>query len=175
MIYKMFQGYVHKDIYTFISQVYLSFWRIKQLGVFLLPIGWDASPLQGGERRGNNDSSRARFLESPETFRAHFGWHNSLCVFKTKASWGTKLCSYFNFYSLYKYYEKVSFTEWAGRSFTNGFSGPKSLQDFREMGPYSQTHPWKLKPCDRTTLLTHSHDRDKWITTVFMCVCIEKL
>ena len=41
------------------------------------------------------------FLESPETFRAFFGWHNSLCIFKTKASRGTKLCSYFYFYSLY--------------------------------------------------------------------------
>ena len=41
------------------------------------------------------------FLESPETFRAYFGWHNSLCIFKTKASRGTKLCSYFCFYSLY--------------------------------------------------------------------------
>ena len=43
---------------------------------------------------------RGPFLESPETFRAHFGWHNSLCIFKTKASRGTKLCSYFNFYTL---------------------------------------------------------------------------
>ena len=42
------------------------------------------------------------FLESSETFRAHFGWHNSLCIFKTKASRGTKLCSYFYFYSLSK-------------------------------------------------------------------------
>ena len=41
------------------------------------------------------------FLKSPETFRAYFGWHNSLCIFKTKASRGTKLCSYFCFYSLY--------------------------------------------------------------------------
>ena len=41
------------------------------------------------------------FLESPETFRTHFEWHNSLCIFKTKASRGTKLCDYLNFYSLY--------------------------------------------------------------------------
>ena len=32
-------------------------------------------------------------------------------------------------------YKETSFTEWAGRSFTNGFSGPKSLRDFRETGP----------------------------------------
>ena len=30
-----------------------------------------------------------------------FGWHNSLSISETKASRGTKLCSYFNFYSLY--------------------------------------------------------------------------
>ena len=36
------------------------------------------------------------FLESPETFRAHSGWHSFLCIFKTKAFQGTKLCGYFN-------------------------------------------------------------------------------
>ena len=39
------------------------------------------------------------FHLGPETFRAHFGWHNSLYIFKTKAYRGTKLCSYFNFCS----------------------------------------------------------------------------
>lgn len=37
------------------------------------------------------------FLESPQTFRAHFGGHNSLCVFKTKASRDAKFCSYLIF------------------------------------------------------------------------------
>ena len=41
------------------------------------------------------------FLESPETFRAHFGRPNSPCIFKTKASRGSKLCSYLYFYSPY--------------------------------------------------------------------------
>ena len=41
------------------------------------------------------------FLESPETFRAHFGCYNTLCIFKTKTSRGTKLCSYIYFHSLY--------------------------------------------------------------------------
>ena len=41
------------------------------------------------------------FRESPETFRAYFGWHNSFCIFKTKAFRGTKLCSHFCFSSLY--------------------------------------------------------------------------
>jgi len=45
--------------------------------------------------------TRGLFLESPETIRAYFGWHNSLWIFKTKGSRGTKLCSYFYFYSLY--------------------------------------------------------------------------
>ena len=44
---------------------------------------------------------RGPFLESPETFRAHFGWHNPVFIFKPEASRGTKLSSYFNFYSLY--------------------------------------------------------------------------
>ena len=79
---------------------------------------------------------RGPFLESPETFRAHFGLHNSLCIFRAKVSRDTKLCIYFNFYSLYNtIYEKTSFPELAGRSFRNGFSGPKSFPDFREMGP----------------------------------------
>ena len=34
-------------------------------------------------------------------------------------------------------YEKTGFTELAGRSFTNGFSGPESFRDFRETGPRS--------------------------------------
>ena len=45
--------------------------------------------------------TRSPFLESPQTFRAYFGWHNSLCIFKTKASQGTRRCSYFNFCFLY--------------------------------------------------------------------------
>ena len=35
-------------------------------------------------------------------------------------------------------YEKTSFTECAGQSFTNGFSGPKRVRDFRETGPRFQ-------------------------------------
>ena len=32
-------------------------------------------------------------------------------------------------------YQKTSFTERAGRTFRNGFSGPKRFRDFRETGP----------------------------------------
>ena len=38
---------------------------------------------------------RGSFLESPETFLAHFGWYNFLCIFSTKGFRGKKLCSYF--------------------------------------------------------------------------------
>ena len=48
-----------------------------------------------------NFGIRGPFLESPGTVRAHFGWHDSLCVCETKEPRGTKLCSYFNCYSLY--------------------------------------------------------------------------
>lgn len=41
------------------------------------------------------------FLVSPKSFLAHFGWHSSPCIFKTKASQGTKFCSSFNFSPLY--------------------------------------------------------------------------
>ena len=34
-------------------------------------------------------------------------------------------------------YEKTSFTQWAGWSFTNGFLGSKRFRDFREKGPWS--------------------------------------
>ena len=50
------------------------------------------------------------FRESPETFRAYFGRHNSLCIFKTKASRGTKPCSYFYFYSLYNIWKDQLYT-----------------------------------------------------------------
>ena len=61
------------------------------------------------------------FFESPETYRAHFGWHHSLCIFKTKASRGTKLCRYYNIYSLYNIWKDKLWP--VGQNFTNGFSG----------------------------------------------------
>ena len=61
------------------------------------------------------------FLERSETFRAYFGWHHSLCIFKTKASRGKKICSYFyfQFYFLYNIWKdqlyrisRSEFYEW---------------------------------------------------------------
>ena len=42
----------------------------------------------------------APFHENPETFRVHIGWHHVPCIFTRQESWGMKVCSYFNFYSL---------------------------------------------------------------------------
>ena len=51
------------------------------------------------------------FLGSSETFRAYFGWHNSLCIFTTKASRGTRLCKVFLIFIPYTTCEQTSFTE----------------------------------------------------------------
>ena len=81
------------------------------------------------------------FVESPETFRAHFGCHNSLCIFKTKANWGTKLCSYFYFYSLYDIWEdqlyrisRPEFYEW--------LFGPEKLSGLSGNGPLVLRAPY---------------------------------
>ena len=51
-------------------------------------------------------------------------------------------------YTPFTSYEKTSFTELAGRSFMNGFSGPKSFRDFRETGPRGQC--FRVTPFHRT-------------------------
>ena len=77
---------------------------------------------------------RGLFLESPETFRAHFGWHKFHCIFKTKASWGTKLHSYFHCYSLYNIWKdqryrinRSEFYEW--------LFGPEKFSGLSRNGP----------------------------------------
>ena len=74
--------------------------------------------------------AKGPFLESPETFLAHFGWHNSRCIFIAKASGSTKLCSCFNFYSLYNIWKdqlyRISgsqFYEWLFGTFSE--TGPR--------------------------------------------------
>ena len=52
-------------------------------------------------------------------------------------------------------YEKISFTEWGDRSFTNGFSGPKGLRDFRETGPWTwNRYIYKQHENDKKRLYT---------------------
>ena len=75
----------------------LSLDQVYQPSARLVP-GYSSKLLMHSIVLIQRETSWGPFLESPETFREHFGWHTSLCIFKTKASRGTKLCSYFNFY-----------------------------------------------------------------------------
>ena len=81
------------------------------------------------------------FLESPETFRAHFGLHNSLCIFRAKASRGTKLCIYFNFYSFYNI-RKDRLSRTSGSQFYEWLFGPEKFSGLSRngaQGPVSRT------------------------------------
>ena len=65
-------------------------------------------------------------------------------------------------------YEKTSFTEQAGRSFTNGFSGPKSSRDFRETGPRTSRSLGQLTSqlANEVTDLLHIHPSQYWARVV---------
>ena len=78
------------------------------------------------------------FLESPETFRVHFGWHNSPCIFKTKASRDTNLGSYLNFYSLNKI-GKEQLYRISGSGFYEWLFGPKKFSGLSRNGPLNGT------------------------------------
>ena len=79
-------------------------------------------------------SSGACFSKVPKLFGCISG---DIIVFvssKRRRLEARNFAGIFYFYSLYNIW-KTSFTEQAGRSFTNDFSGPKSSRDFRETGP----------------------------------------
>ena len=89
--------------------------------------------------------SGACFSKVPRTFRVHFRWHNCLCIFKTKAYWGTKLCSYFYFYSLYNIWKdhlyrisRPEFYEW--------LLGPEKLSRLSRNG-LQGSNIKELTPC----------------------------
>ena len=77
------------------------------------------------------------FLESPETFRAHFGWHSSLCIFKAKKSRSTKLCTYFNFYFLYNIW-KDQLYRMSGSQLYEWFFGPEKSSGLSRNGPLAR-------------------------------------
>mgnify|MGYP006973389328 CR=1 FL=1 len=87
------------------------------------------------------------FLESPKTFWAHFGWLNSLCIFKVKASQGTKLCSYFNCYSLYNLW-KDQLYRISGSQLYEWLFGPEKFSGLWRYGPLISCSPVIL---DRST------------------------
>ena len=78
-------------------------------------------------------SPGARYSKSLETFRAHFGRPNSFCIFKTKASRGTKRCSYFDFYFLYNMWKdqlyRISGSEFRARKVFGTFEKRASGQE----------------------------------------------
>ena len=78
-------------------------------------------------------------LESPEIFGAHFGWHNSLWIFKTKTSRGRKHCSYFNFYSLYNTAWKDQFYKMDGSEFYKWLFGLKNFSGLSRNGPLASS------------------------------------
>ena len=100
----------------------------------------------------------ARFSKVPRLFGRNSG-DIILCIFKTKASRGTKLCSYFDFYSLYNIWtdqlfrlSRSEFHEWifgpekfSGRS-RNGPLGSVS-QKFRNLSGLFRVlkFPWYLR------------------------------
>ena len=80
--------------------------------------------------------TRRPFPESPETFRAHFGSHNSLCIFKAKESRGRKLCSYFNLYSFYNLW-KEQFNRVSVSQFCEWLFGPQKFSGLSRNRPLS--------------------------------------
>ena len=72
-------------------------WHLK---FCILSHSSDITTLGPVSQRSETFQAWGLFLESPKTFLTYFGCHIPLCIFKTKASRGTKLCSYFYFYSL---------------------------------------------------------------------------
>ena len=74
------------------------------------------------------------FLESSETFWAHFRRHNSVCICTTKASRGTKLCSCFHFYSLYNKWKEQLYRI-TGSEFYEWLFGPEKISGLSRNRP----------------------------------------
>ena len=74
------------------------------------------------------------FLERPEILRAHFGEHNSHCIFETNASRDTKLCKYFNFLLPLQHMKRPALqNKWVG-FLPIGFRGRK-ISELLRNGP----------------------------------------
>ena len=91
-----------------------------------------------GWRSGESNVAWVRFPDPASnvgwTFRAYFGWHNSLCIFKTKAFRGTKLCSHFCFSSLYNIWKDQLYR--ISRSyFYKWLFGPEKFSGLSRNGP----------------------------------------
>ena len=90
--------------------------------------------------------AEACFSKVSKPFRAHFGWYNSLCIFKTKASRGTELRSYF--YSLY-HIGKDQLYRTSGSEFYEWLFEPEkiSVGNFEKRATGRQYHRNELNFC----------------------------
>ena len=85
--------------------------------------------------------SGACFSKVPKLFGRISG--NSLCIFKTKASRGTKLCSYFCFYSLYNTWKNQLYR--ISRSyFYEWLFGPEKFSGLSRNGPQPRCLGYKV-------------------------------
>ena len=79
----------------------------------------------------------ARFSKVPKLFGRISG-DNSLCIFNLKASWDTKLFSYFNFYSLYNKREDQLYRI-SGSEFHDWLLAPEKFSGLSRNGPQNIT------------------------------------
>ena len=79
----------------------------------------------------------ARFSKVPKPFGRISG-DNSLCIFNLKASWDTKLFSYFNFYSLYNKREDQLYRI-SGSEFHDWLLAPEKFSGLSRNGPQNMT------------------------------------
>ena len=78
--------------------------------------------------------TRGPFLESPETLRAIFGCHNSLCISRTERIQVVKLHSFFSFCYL-KNMLKDRLSKTSGWQFHKWLSGPEMFPGLSRNGP----------------------------------------
>ena len=95
-----------------------------------------------GQHRAITSCYRAwgLFLESPETFRAHFGWHNSFFIFKARASRGTNLAVIFIFYSLYNIIWKDQLYRISRSKFYEWLFGSEKFSGLSRNGPETRLY-----------------------------------
>ena len=87
-----------------------------------------------------NKVIRRPFLESPETFRVCFWGDIILFVSSNRRRLEARNFTVISiFYPSTIQIWKNSFTEYVGRRYTNGFSGPKSFRDFLVTHPRTDT------------------------------------
>ena len=111
------------------------------------------------------------FFGTPESFRPHFGWHNSLCIVKAKAFLGTKLDSYFNFPSLYDIW-KDQFYRISGSEFYEWLFGAENFGGLSRNGS-QKSFQLSLRPLpsDHHYITWRVYSRSFHIPSYALCNC----